>query len=181
MREEVGLKQDLLTEINEIMATKDSLALSFFSESQYWNPGLQILTEIKELGNFEQILNDQGEKAYNYSNGVVLKDALYDVVNVSDSDGVFCIFDARSKEHINPKWKEIVIKIIENIQESKVALIGIRISDNSNWSQLMEEFDVNEHLEKKMVSLMFFKIGLEYRLEIYDQLKVMLNTIKNFG
>ncbi len=181
IREEVGLKQDLLTEINEIIATKDSLKLSFFSESQYWNPGLQILTEIEELGNFEQALSDQKEKIYNYSNGIVLKDALYDVVNVSDSDGVFCIFDARSKEHINPKWKEIVIKIIENIQENKVALIGIRISDNSIWSQLMEEFDVNEHLEKKMVSLMFFKIGLEYRLEIYDQLKVMLNTIKNFG
>ena len=42
----------------------------------------------------------------------------------------------------------------------------------------LEEFDVNELLEKKMVSLLFFKIGVEYRLEIYDQLKVMLNTIK---
>jgi hypothetical protein len=43
----------------------------------------------------------------------------------------------------------------------------------------MDQFDVNEYLEKKMVSLLFFKIGQEYRLEIYDQLGVMLNTIKN--
>ena len=37
---------------------------------------------------------------------------------------------------------------------------------------------LNELLEQKMVSLLFFKIGVEYRLEIYDQLKVMLHTIK---
>ena len=42
----------------------------------------------------------------------------------------------------------------------------------------MQEFDVNELLEQKMVSLLFFKLGLEYRLEIYDELKVMLTTIK---
>ena len=62
--------------------------------------------------------------------------------------------------------------------ENKVALIGLRVSEKSDWSQIMEEFNVNELLEEKMVSLLFFKIGVEYRLEIYDQLKVMLNTIK---
>ena len=72
-----------------------------------------------------------------------------------------------------------VINIIENLQEHKVVLIGVRVeSEKIDWSVLMEEFDVNELLERKMVSLLFFKIGVEYRLEIYDQLKVMLNTIK---
>ncbi|MHA2290356.1 MAG: hypothetical protein ACXABG_16335, partial [Promethearchaeota archaeon] len=98
--------------------------------------------------------------------------------DVAGSDGVFCIFDARSEEHIDPQWREVIIKIIEDLEENKVALIGIRVSEKSDWSQIMEEFNVNELLEEKMVSLLFFKIGVEYRLEIYDQLKVMLNTIK---
>ena len=94
-------------------------------------------------------------------------------------DGIFIIFDARNREHIEPKWKETVIRIIDNITENKVALIGIRVSETSDWSQLLEEFNINRYLENQMISLLFFKIGIEYRLEIYDQLEVMLNTIKD--
>ena len=82
------------------------------------------------------------------------------------------------KLHIDPSWKEIVINIIKNIQENKVVLIGIRVSENMDWSHLMEEINVNEILEEKMVSLMFFKIVDEYRLEIFDELNIMLNTIE---
>ena len=71
------------------------------------------------------------------------------------------------------------MNIISNLKENKVALIGVRVSDETNWSNIMEEFDVNQYLEKKMVSLLFFKIGFEYRLEIYDQLDVMFSTITN--
>ena len=110
--------------------------------------------------------------------GTILKNYLYHNFEVSDSDGVFCIFDARDKDHIDPNWKEVVVKIIKDIAKNKVVLIGIRVSDKSDWSAIMEEFNVNELLEEKMVSLLFFKLGLEYRLEIYDQLKVMLNTIR---
>ena len=74
-----------------------------------------------------------------------------------------------------------MIKIISGITENRVALIGIRVSEASDWSQLMEEFNINKYLEKKMISLLFFKIGIEYRLEIYDQLEVMLNTIKDLS
>ena len=75
-----------------------------------------------------------------------------------------------------------MIEIIESIQENKVVLIGVRVEpEKMDWSILMEEFDVNEQLERKMVSLLFFKIGVEYRLEIYDQLEVMLNTIKTIS
>ena len=58
-------------------------------------------------------------------------------------------------------------------------LIGIRVSDKTNWSQLMEEFEISEQAENKMVTLLFFRINEEYRLEIYEQLSIMLNTIKN--
>ncbi|GAG36186.1 unnamed protein product, partial [marine sediment metagenome] len=93
--------------------------------------------------------------------------------------GVFVIFDARKKNHIEQKWKDVVVNIITNLKENKVALIGVRVSDETDWSNIMEEFNVNEYLEKKMVSLLFFKIGFEYRLEIYDQLDVMFSTITN--
>ncbi len=73
----------------------------------------------------------------------------------------------------------MVVNIINSLKENKVALIGVRVSDETDWSNIMEEFNVNEYLEKKMVSLLFFKIGFEYRLEIYDQLDVMFSTITN--
>jgi hypothetical protein len=116
-----------------------------------------------------------------YKSSNVTKNFLFDDFNISDSDGVFIIFDAREKEHIEPKWKETVISIIDNITENKVALIGIRVSEASDWSQLLEEFNINKYLENQMISLLFFKIGIEYRLEIYDQLEVMLNTIKDLN
>ena len=57
----------------------------------------------------------------------------------------------------------------------------MRISANSNLSQLIEEFDINEIAKEKKVSLLFFKIGMENRLELYNQIKVMVNTIKNLS
>ncbi|MHA1293578.1 MAG: GTP-binding protein [Promethearchaeota archaeon] len=180
--EEKQLQDDLYEELNSIMKNRNKLTLIFFSESPYWSPGLQILTEIKKLGNYQKIINEREEKFYKYENGLILKNYLYDLIDVADADGVFCIFDARNKDYIDSKWKDIVIKIIDSIKENKVILIGIRIDlDRIDWSKLMEDFDVNDYLEKKMISLLFFKIGEEYRLEIYDQLKVMLNTIKNIG
>ena len=93
---------------------------------------------------------------------------------------VYFVFDARDKDHIDQNWRDTVISVIEKIQEHKVVLIGVRVSEAVDWSNLLEEFDVNKQLEQKLISLLFFKIGVEYRLEIYDQLEVMLNSIKEF-
>jgi Ras-related protein Rab-1A len=184
--EEERVKEDMLEELNFILKERkvigenfDSLlTLTIISENEFWSPGLQILSELNDLSKCEKIKDDREEKLYKFSNGVILKNYLYHNFDVSNSDGVFCIFDARDKDHIDPNWKEVVVKIINDIGKNKVVLIGIRVSDKSDWSAIMEEFDVNELLEQKMVSLLFFKLGLEYRLEIYDQLKVMLHTIR---
>jgi small GTP-binding protein len=184
--EENIVKEDLLEELNSILLRRKDelddhsslLTLTVISENEFWSPGLQILSEINSPSECEKLKDDRDEKIYKFSNGVILKNFLYNNFEVTDSDGVFCIFDARDKEHIIPDWKNVVVKIINEIEENKVVLIGIRVSDKSDWSVIMEDFNVNELLEQKMVSLLFFKIGLEYRLEIYDQLKVMLNTIK---
>ncbi|MBD3339577.1 MAG: GTP-binding protein [Candidatus Lokiarchaeota archaeon] len=179
--EEKRLKDDLLDEIKKILSQNNTLELVFISETPFWTPGLQIITEIKELGTYEQFIDNDEEKIFQYSNGLILKNYLYDSIKLDDADGVFCILDARGKDHIDVSWKGLVDEIIDKLHENKVILIGIRVSESVNWSQLMEEFDITEKLEKKMVSLLFFKIGVEYRLEIYDQLKVMLNTIKNLN
>ena len=154
------------------------LTLTIISENEFWSPGLQILSEINNLENCEKLKDEREEKLYKFSNGVLLKSFLFHNFEISDADGVFCIFDARYKDHVDPAWREAVVKIINGVEENRVVLIGIRVSDKSDWSQILEEFNVNELLEKKMVSLLFFKLGVEYRLEIYDQLKVMLSTIR---
>ncbi|MFW9989034.1 MAG: GTP-binding protein [Candidatus Odinarchaeota archaeon] len=184
--EEERVKLDLLEEINLILEKRKKQGLSLdklliltsISENEFWSPGFQILSDINSEYKLEKIKDAKEEKIYKFSNGIILKNYLYETLEVNDSDAVFCIFDARNKEHTVPKWKEVIIKIINNIEENCVVLIGIRVSENTNWSQILEELSVNELLEQKMVSLLFFKLGLEYRLEIFDQLKVMLNTIR---
>jgi len=184
--EEERLKQDLLDELNLILEKRKKqgvnlenlLTLTVISENEFWSPGLQILSSINSEYKLEKFKDEYNEKVYRFSNGVILKNFLYKNFDVTNSDGVFCIFDARYEDHIDPEWKDVVVNIINGIEENKVVLIGIRVSEKSDWSRIMEEFDVNELLEQKMISLLFFKIGVEYRLEIFDQLKVMLNTIK---
>ncbi|MFX1299245.1 MAG: hypothetical protein ACFFD2_30830, partial [Promethearchaeota archaeon] len=178
-REEERLKETIAKEISSILKEKNKLTLTFIAENAFWSPGLQILTDINQLGKYAKIKDTKQEKIYEFPNGLVLKNFLYDTFTISDEDdGVFCIFDARQRQHVAPSWKEIVIQIIKTIKVNKVVLIGIRISENAVWSQLMEEMNVNELLEEKMVSLLFFKVGGEYRLEIYDELIVMLSAIK---
>lgn len=185
-REEMALQKDLFNQINSIVEDRGFLTLTSIIKNPFWNPVLQILSETNNLRKKEKnekfltkIKDEEKIKIYQYSNGLILKSFLYDFIDVSDSDGVFCLFDARGRDHINPKWKEILAIIIDQVEENKVVLVGIRISENIDWSKLMEEFDVNEQLEKKMVSLLFCKIGIEYIFEIYDHLDVMLNSIKN--
>lgn len=178
-REEERLKETISKEILSILNEKSKLNLTFIAENEFWSPGLQIITEISQLGKYARIKDTKGEKIYEYLNGLVVKNFLYDTFTISEEDdGVFCIFDARQRQHIAPSWKTMVIKIIKAIKENKVVLIGIRISENVVWSQLMEEMNVNELLEEKIVSLLFFKIGGEYRLEIFDELIVMLSAIR---
>ena len=177
--EEKRLKNAILGEINSILEDYSSLTLSFITEDPLWSPCLQILAGISELGEYSKVKDKKNEKIFEYSNGLVLKNFDCESFKISDSNGVFCIFDAREKEHIDPKWKDTVNKIIEKIKKNRVILIGLRVSEETEWSQLMEEFDVSEKAEEKIISLLIFKIGEEYRLEIYNQLEVMLNTIKN--
>jgi hypothetical protein len=126
-------------------------------------------------------VEDKDKQIYEYENGITLHNLSYENMEIGKSDGIFCIFDARNRESIKSEWKDIIIKIIERIDEKKVILVGIRVSENTDWSKIMEEFDINEYLEKKMVSFLFFKIGEEYRLEIFDQLKVMFSTIESIS
>ncbi|MHA1337547.1 MAG: GTP-binding protein [Promethearchaeota archaeon] len=177
--EENELKKDILEEINKILEKKGKLILVFYTPTPYWSPALQIFSEIKDLGNYRVLKDENNAKIYEYDNGIIIKNYLYDIMDVDNADGIFCIFDARKMEKIDPKWKEIVIEMIEKIKENKVILIGIRVSEQADWSKIMEDFDLNEQLEKKLVSLLIFKIGTEYRLEVFDQLKVMLSSIRN--
>jgi hypothetical protein len=53
------------------------------------------------------------------------------------------------------------------------------VSENSDWSKLIHQFNLNEDLQTKMGSILFFRIGDDIRSEIYNQLEVMLDSIKN--
>ncbi|NHJ21946.1 MAG: GTP-binding protein [Candidatus Lokiarchaeota archaeon] len=178
-REEKKLRKNLMNQLNSILNKTKKLEITFITENPFWSPGLQILNEVNNMCECDKILDDKEKRLYKYSNGLLIKNLLFDNIEVADSDGVFIIFDARNKNHIDPKWKEVVINIIQELKENKLILIGIRVSEELDWSDILEEFNVNEYLEKKVVSLLFFKIGLEYRLEIYDELEVMFSTILN--
>jgi small GTP-binding protein len=169
----------LYNELQEVLAKKIVLTISFITESEFWNPGLQIITNINQLGDSFTIRDYEDEKIYQYTNGLILKEHRYSGIDISTSDGIFCIFDARDKDHIDPKWKPIILKIIKDSKKNSVISVGIRASEQTNWSQLIEELNVDDDLSpKEVLNILFFRIGDEYRLEVYDQLKVMFSAIK---
>ena len=49
--------------------------------------------------------------------------------------------------------------------------------ESSSWSQIIEELNVDDQLDKKAISLLFFRIGTDFRIDIFDQLKSMLSNI----
>ncbi|KKM66861.1 hypothetical protein LCGC14_1476960 [marine sediment metagenome] len=168
----------LVDKINSILRKKIVFTLSFISENSDWSPGLQIIADIKELGEKSLIRDYEDEQVYQFTSGLILKQHQYSTAdNISSSDGVLCIFDARNKASVDPYWIEIIIKMIENAKENGVILVGIRASEDSSWSQIIAELNVNEHLINKAIVLLFFRIGISHRLDIFEQLKVMLSGI----
>ncbi|MFX0140047.1 MAG: Rab family GTPase, partial [Candidatus Hodarchaeota archaeon] len=178
--EEEMRSEALLDLISSILKKKIVCTLSFITESSHWSPGLQIVTNISKLGDKSLIRDYDDEQVFQFTNGLIVKQHQYSAIDdISNSDGIFCIFDARNLEQISSNWKEIIIKIIKNSKENGVIIVGIRAYESSNWSDIIEKLNVDEHLDKKIVDLLFFRIGIDYRPDIFDQLKVMLSAIDN--
>ncbi|MFX1281680.1 MAG: GTP-binding protein [Promethearchaeota archaeon] len=172
-------RSDILYEkMLSILKKKIVLTISFITETSTWSPGLQLFVKIKQLGESATVRDYDDEQVFQYLNGIILKQHLYSAADdISSSDGVFCIFDARDKERVDPGWKEIIIRIINNIKENGVILIGIRALESTSWSQIIGELNVDDYLGKKEVDLLFFRIGDDFRIDIFDQLKSMLSSI----
>jgi small GTP-binding protein len=172
-------RSDLLFEkISSIIKKKIVLTISFITEDIMWSPGLQIIANIKKIGEQTLVRDYEDEQVYQYPNGLITKQHMYSSVDdVSSSDGIFCIFDAREKEHVDPRWKETIIKIIENSKDKSVILIGIRATESTSWSQIIEELNVDQKLDNRAVDLFFFRIGTAFRLDIFDQLQSMFSVI----
>ncbi|MHA1190935.1 MAG: GTP-binding protein [Promethearchaeota archaeon] len=180
-KEESILKETIFDEISSILDTNNELTLTFLSQNELWNPTLQILTKIDKLGNPITVKDKKKEKRYEYDNGLILKSYIYESFKTSDSDGVLCIFDARDKKSIDPAWIEILSNIIKDLKKNKVLSVGIRVSNDDNWSKLIEDFNLDEEAENRLVSLLFFSIKEDNMLNVFEQLSVTLNTIKNLS
>jgi hypothetical protein len=177
--EELTNRDRLIAKIEAILNLKKKLVLSFITTNPVWNPALQLLVEINQNQELIRFSDEGDEKYFEYSNGLVLKNCLYFLKEVWDSDGVFCIFDARNTDSIDPKWNYIINKIIQLLQQGKVLVIGLLTSKNVDWSHLIHQFNIEEELQTKIGSILFFKIGDDYHSEIYNQLMTMLDSIKN--
>lgn len=171
------IKNELLGEIQSTLKDLIILELSFITESMSFSPGFQAISEMESLGDYSIIKDNPIERLYAYKNGLIINNFTYIKYNLANTDGTFIIFDAREKEHIDPDWKELLLDIIQKMRKKRVVIVGIRISDNTNWSTLMDEFNIEENLEEKLISVIFVKIGPDFREKIYDNIKVMLNAI----
>jgi small GTP-binding protein len=180
-KEESLLKNKIVDEIDSIIDINKQLTLAFLSQNELWNPTLQILSDIERLGKPSDIKDKKKEKRLEYSNGLVLKSYIYESFKVSDADGVICLFDAREKDNIDPSWIEVVSNIIKDLSKNKVVSVGLRVSSDEIWSKLIEGFKLDEEAENRMISLLFFRIKDDASLDIYEQLSVTLNSIKNLS
>ena len=180
-KEESMVKNKIVDEINSIIDINKQLTLVFLSQNELWNPSLQILSEIDRLGKPSSIKDKKKEKRLEYDNGLVLKSYIYESFKASDADGVVCLFDARDRESIDPSWIEIISNVIKDLSKNKVISVGLRVSSDENWTKLTEGFRLDEEAENRMISLLFFRIKDDVTLDIYEQLSVTLNSIKNLS
>jgi small GTP-binding protein len=176
-KEKDKIQEDLVEALLSTLKELVILELTFISESMNWNPGFQTVLNLENLGEYSKLKESLTEKLYPFKNGLILSSFTYDDFNLSNSDGVFCMFDAREKEHIDPKWKDILINIVGKVRKKRAIIVGVRVSDDKNWSQLMEEFVIDKELEEKVVSVLFLKIGPDYREKLYEHLKLLLDLI----
>ena len=176
-KEKEVIQEDLVEALLSTLKELVILELTFISENMSWDPGFQTILNLEKLGEYSKLKDNDKEKLYPYKNGLILSSFAYEEFNLSNSDGVFCIFDARDKEHIDPKWKDVLNNIIRKVRRKRAVIIGVRVSDDKNWSQLMEEFSIDKDLEEKVVSVLFLKIGSDYREKTYEHLKLMLDLI----
>jgi len=173
------IKESLTEAIISTLKELIILELTFITDNFNWNPGFQTIVNIDKLGEFSKIKDNHNEKLYPYKNGLIISSYIYEEFNLSNSDGVLIIFDARNKEHIDPEWKNILMKIVRKIRKKRAVIVGLRVSDDKNYSQLMDEFVIDKDLEEKIVSILFLKIGTDYREKMYDHLILMLELIVN--
>ncbi len=178
-KEQHVINQQLLDEINKTLKTLIILEISFITENMTFSPGFQVLSELEQLGEYSKIKDNNLERLYAYNNGLIINNFLYHNFNLANSDAVFVIFDAREKEHVDPAWKGILLRIMREIRKKRVIIVGIRVSNDQQWSKLLEEFHIEGDLEEKWISILFLKMGEDYRTQIYNFLKVMLNAILN--
>jgi hypothetical protein len=178
-KEKERIQESLTEAIVSTLKELVILELTFISENLNWNPGFQTITNIESLGEFSKLKDNQNEKLYPYENGLLVSSYTYEKFNLSTTDGVFLIFDAREKEHIDPKWRETLMDVIRKLRRKRAVLIGLRVSDDKNYAQLIEEFVIDKELEDKVISILFLKIGSDYREKIYDNLVLLLDLIVN--
>ncbi|MFW9820162.1 MAG: Rab family GTPase [Candidatus Thorarchaeota archaeon] len=175
---ESSLKNEILTQINSILENRTSLSFAFISSENLNNPALNLLTEINDLD-----LSSKKEKKekviYKYSNGLILESFQFNGIKVSDSDGIFIIFDGKNRDTIDPEWNKIILRITETLKNIAVVLIVVITKKDVNWSKMMSEFNFYTKLEERQISYFISKIDSEIRLELLEQLNVMLNTIIN--
>ena len=69
--------------------------------------------------------------------------------------------------------------VIRKLRKKRAVLIGLRVSDDKYYAQLMEEFVIDKELEDKVISILFLEIGSDYREKIYDNLVLLLDLIVN--
>lgn len=151
-KEKAQIQESLTEAITSTLKDLIILELTFITGSFNWNPGFQTLVNIEKLGKFSKLKDNHNEKLYPYKNGLIISSYLYDEFNLSNSDGVFIIFDARDKEHIDPEWKNILTRIIKKIRKKRAVIVGLRVSDDKYYPQLMDEFVIDNDLEKNCIS-----------------------------
>ncbi|MFW9782260.1 MAG: GTP-binding protein [Candidatus Heimdallarchaeota archaeon] len=176
--EEKNLREKIFTEINSVLDTRNSLSIAFISKNFQKNPIIMLLKEIEPLG-LSLKMEKKDKVIYQFANGLTLESYNFDSMKVSDSDGAFVIFDGKDRDSIDPKWNSIILQILKTIKDNTVILIGIITKKDVNWSKMMSEFNFYTKLEAKQISYFVFKIDSDSKIELYEHINTMFNTIRN--
>lgn len=171
------LRQEIAKNIKIIIEDISSLTLTFIVNDLVWNPGLQLLTDLFAISDVK-FKEKKNKKIITYPFGLNLENYDFDSFKISDSDGVLCIFDAREAYNLI-EWKEIMAKIFKKVKKNKVVSIGFRTASTEDYTSILNKLELEGESEIHDFSLFLFHLGKDVRLEIFKQIKIMIETLKN--
>ncbi|MHA1732608.1 MAG: Rab family GTPase [Promethearchaeota archaeon] len=182
--EERTIKEDLENDLGEILGM-GPLRVAIINDNPLWNPFLNFFLEMCSKDSTKPVNTSAGQE-FKFERGLTVKKVVIGeggglgekMAFIRDSRAIIFLFSEKNLDKVSD-WKRSVVETINSTPPGTIITVGIKTAEAETWLEITEEFDINDELESHPEhSVFFFRLSHEYRLEVLDNLKTLLDALK---